>query len=130
MSRITTDLFDIAEFSHHCPEEFFIAGIKVIASFSILASINLTLTVATFVAIPLIFFGTIYFRRKMRSAFSERRVIAGDVNAQTETTLLGIRVVKSFVREDFEKEKFSSLQSNIEKFIDETGNWRDPDDQE
>lgn len=107
MSRITTDLFDIAEFSHHCPEEFFIAGIKVIASFSILASINLTLTVATFVAIPLIFFGTIYFRRKMRAAFKERRVIAGDVNAQTETSLLGIRVVKSFANEELEKEKFN-----------------------
>lgn len=107
MSRITTDLFDIAEFSHHCPEEFFIAGIKVVASFSILASINLTLTVATFVAIPLIFFGTIYFRRKMRAAFKERRVIAGDVNAQTETSLLGIRVVKSFANEELEKEKFN-----------------------
>ena len=27
MSRITSDLFDITEFAHHCPEEFFIAGI-------------------------------------------------------------------------------------------------------
>ena len=107
MSRITTDLFDISEFSHHCPEEFFIAGIKVVASFSILASINLTLTVATFIAIPLIFFGTIYFRRKMRTAFKERRVIAGDVNAQTETALPGIRVVKSFANEELEKEKFN-----------------------
>lgn len=107
MSRITTDLFDIAEFSHHCPEEFFIAGVKVVASFAVLASINLTLTVATFVAIPLIFFGTIYFRRKMRAAFKERRVIAGDVNAQTETALLGIRVVKSFANEELEKEKFN-----------------------
>ena len=107
MSRITTDLFDIAEFSHHCPEEFFIAGIKIVASFSILASINFTLTLATFITIPLIFFGSIYFRRKMRAAFKERRVIAGDVNAQTETSLLGIRVVKSFANEELEREKFN-----------------------
>lgn len=115
MSRITTDLFDIAEFSHHCPEEFFIAGVKVVASFSILASINLTLTVSTFVAIPLIFFGTIYFRRKMRAAFKERRVIAGDVNAQTETTLLGIRVVKSFGNEELEKEKFNKESTALSR---------------
>lgn len=107
MSRITTDLFDIAEFSHHCPEEFFIAGIKIVASFSILASINFTLTLATFITIPLIFFGSIYFRRKMRAAFKERRVIAGNVNAQTETSLLGIRVVKSFANEELEREKFN-----------------------
>ena len=27
ISRITTDLFDIAEFAHHCPEEYFIAAV-------------------------------------------------------------------------------------------------------
>lgn len=113
MSRITTDLFDIAEFSHHCPEEFFIAGVKIIASFTVLASINLTLTLATFIMIPFIFFGSIHFRRKMRAAFKERRVIAGDVNAQTETTLLGIRVVKSFANEELEKEKFNKESENL-----------------
>ena len=29
MGRITNDLFDVTEFAHHCPEEFFIAGIKI-----------------------------------------------------------------------------------------------------
>lgn len=120
MSRITTDLFDIAEFSHHCPEEFFIAGVKVTASFIILSSINLPLTLATFVMIPLIFFGSIYFRRKMRAAFKQRRVIAGDVNAQTETTLLGIRVVKSFSNEDIEKEKFNKESTKLSKVQQES----------
>lgn len=115
MSRITTDLFDISEFSHHCPEEFFIAGIKVVASFAVLSSINPLLTVSTFIAIPLIFWGSRYFRKKMRNAFKERRVIAGDVNASTETTLLGIRVVKSFASEDTEKAKFNRHSSDLAK---------------
>ena len=38
MGRITNDLFDVTEFSHHCPEEFFIAGIKGIVSFYFLTS--------------------------------------------------------------------------------------------
>lgn len=115
MSRITTDLFDIAEFSHHCPEEFFIAGVKIIVSFCVLTSINPLLTVSTFIAIPIIFYGTIYFRRKMRDAFKERRVIAGDVNAQTETSLLGIRVVKSFGNETVETEKFNERSTDLAK---------------
>ncbi len=115
MSRITTDLFDIAEFAHHCPEEFFIAGLKVTVSFAVLSSINPLLTVSTFVAVPLIFFGSMYFRRKMRSAFKERRVITGDVNAQTETTLLGIRVVKSFANENLEREKFNAESTRLSK---------------
>ncbi len=113
MSRITTDLFDIAEFSHHCPEEFFIAGIKVVVSFAVLTTINPLLTVSTFVVIPLIFWGTMYFRRKMRKVFAERRVIAGDVNAQTETTLLGIRVVKSFGNESIERSKFNKESKRL-----------------
>lgn len=107
MSRITSDLFDVVEFAHHCPEEFLIAAIKVIASFVILTSINPILTIATFISIPFIFYGTMYFRRQMRTVFKQRRVIAGEVNAQTETSLLGIRVVKSFSNEQKEKEKFN-----------------------
>ncbi|MBQ6601674.1 MAG: ABC transporter ATP-binding protein, partial [Clostridia bacterium] len=113
MSRITTDLFDVVEFAHHCPEEFFIAGIKVVASFVILATINPLLTVSTFIAIPLIFYGTLYFRRQMRTVFKERRVIAGEVNAQTETSLLGIRVVKSFANEQTEKNKFNARSTEF-----------------
>lgn len=113
MSRITTDLFDVVEFAHHCPEEFFIAGIKVVASFVILATINPLLTISTFVAIPLIFYGTLYFRRKMRAIFKERRIIAGEVNAQTETSLLGIRVVKSFANEQTEKDKFNARSTEF-----------------
>ncbi|MBQ7295257.1 MAG: ABC transporter ATP-binding protein [Clostridia bacterium] len=113
MSRITTDLFDVVEFAHHCPEEFLIAGIKVIASFIILTAINPILTVATFISIPLIFYGTLYFRRKMRAVFKERRVIAGEVNAQTETSLLGIRVVKSFSNEKTEERKFNERSTEF-----------------
>lgn len=113
MSRITTDLFDVVEFAHHCPEEFFIAGIKVTASFIILAGINPLLTVSTFIAIPIIFYGSLYFRRKMRRIFKERRVIAGEVNAQTETSLLGIRVVKSFANEQTETDKFNARSTEF-----------------
>mgnify|MGYP003314260526 FL=1 len=52
MSRITSDLFDVTEFAHHCPEEFFIAGIKIVASFSILAFMNVPLTRIMFAVLP------------------------------------------------------------------------------
>lgn len=113
MSRITTDMFEVAEFSHHCPEEFFIAGVKITASFIILASINLPLAACAFVVLPFMFLGTRYFRKKMREAFRKRREIAGDVNAQTENSLLGIRVVKSFSGEEAESEKFKKESTSL-----------------
>ena len=54
MSRITNDLFDVTEFAHHCPEEFFIAGVKIVISFILLSRINIALTTIIFIFIPLI----------------------------------------------------------------------------
>ena len=108
MSRITNDMFDVSEFAHHCPEEFFIAAVKIIVSFAILGSINLPLTITSFAMLPLMFFGTMYFRKKMHITFKSRRERAGEVNAQTETALLGIRVIKSFTRESSECKKFNA----------------------
>ncbi len=107
MSRLTNDLFDITEFSHHCPEEFFIASVKIIGSFIILSRINLLLTVLIFMLLPLMLISAIIFRRKMKAAFKEQRQQIGELNSDLEDNLLGIRVVKSFANEDIEREKFS-----------------------
>ena len=53
MARITSDLFDVTEFAHHCPEEFFVAGLKIAVSFVILCTINIPLTLLVFVLVPL-----------------------------------------------------------------------------
>ena len=107
MSRITTDLFDVTEFSHHFPEEVFIAAIKISASFIILLGVNVWLTLAMFAVLPLMLLVTYRIRIKMRDAFKEQRKCCGDLNAAVEDSLLGIRVVKSFANEEIEKEKFA-----------------------
>ncbi len=106
MSRITNDLFEVTEFAHHCPEEFFIAGIKIIVSFIILANINIWLTLIVFIFVPIMLLVCTPFRMKMKNGFAESRVVVGEINSQVEDSLLGIRVVKSFANEDIEKEKF------------------------
>ena len=106
MARITSDLFDITEFSHHCPEEFFIAGIKIVGSFVILAQINLPLTGILFAVLPLMLIAVVFFRKKMKKAFKYQREQVGEMNALVEDSLLGVRVVKSFANEDIEQEKF------------------------
>ncbi|MDN5308068.1 MAG: ATP-binding cassette, subfamily bacterial [Eubacteriaceae bacterium] len=106
MSRITTDLFDVTEFAHHCPEEFFIAALKIGLSFAILGSINIWLTLIVFMALPVMVLATTYFRRQMRKQMMRSRVQTGEINAQVEDSLLGIRVVKSFANENVEEIKF------------------------
>ena len=114
MSRITTDLFDVTEFAHHCPEEFFIAGIKIVCSFIILCTMSVPLTLIIFSVIPIMIAVLIYFRFRMKKNFSESRKHIGELNSQVEDSLLGIRVVKSFAREELEQDKFDK---GNEKFL-------------
>lgn len=106
MSRITNDLFDVTEFAHHCPEEFFIAFIKALAAFIILAQVNLPLTVIIFAVVPVMVVCCTYFNLKMRAAFKKQRQHIGELNAKIEDNLLGNRVVRAFANQDIEIEKF------------------------
>ncbi len=106
MSRLTSDLFDVTEFAHHMPEEMLIAFIKIIGCFIIFADMNIWFTLLIFAMFPLILFMTKRNRQKMRETFKDSRHQIGEINAITEDSLLGIRVVQSYANEDIEKEKF------------------------
>ena len=106
MARITSDLFDVTEFAHHCPEEFLIAAIKITVPFVILLGINPVLTLIIFLMLPIMLVLARHFNKKMRAAFKESRHQVGEINAQVEDSLLGIRVVKSFANEPMEIDKF------------------------
>ncbi len=106
MGRITNDLFEVTEFAHHCPEEFFIAAIKIVISFIILAQINLPLTLMIFVFVPVMTIVCRIINKKMRRTFSEQRHQIGELNAKIEDSLLGQKVVKAFTNEALESAKF------------------------
>ncbi len=108
MGRITNDLFDVTEFSHHCPEEFFIAGIKIVVSFIILCQSSVALTLILFACVPLMILCCVPFNLRLRAAFRGQRQQIGELNARIEDNLLGERVVKAFANEEVEREKFES----------------------
>ena len=114
ISRITTDLFDITEFAHHCPEEYFIAAVKIIVSFTVLIQVNIPLTLLLFALIPLMLVCAMKFRVRMRNAFKWQRSELGEINSHVEDSLLGIRVSKSFANEDVEEKRF---EEGNEKFL-------------
>lgn len=107
MGRITSDLFDVTEFAHHCPEEFFIAAIKIVVSFIILSFSSLPLTILIFACLPLMLFLSIRLNHRFRNATKKQRIELGNLNARIEDSLLGQRVVKAFTSEDIELEKLA-----------------------
>ncbi|MDP3058107.1 MAG: ABC transporter ATP-binding protein, partial [bacterium] len=105
-SRVTNDLFDIAELAHHGPEDLFTASMLLIGSFIIMARTNLRLSLIVFAFVPVMLLFSIRQSRSMRGAFKSMRSKVGDINAQLEDSLSGIRVAKAFNNEWFEEKKF------------------------
>lgn len=106
MSRVINDLMEISELAHHGPEDIFISTIMLIGSFVILCTINIPLTILIFAFIPLLVWFSMKQRLRMSNAFMETRVTVGEVNANLENSISGIRVSKAFNNDDYEVEKF------------------------
>lgn len=107
MTRISNDTFDLAELYHHGPEDIVISLLNFIGAFIILININVKLALIALLFIPIMGVYGFHFSKKMYGALRKSSAKIGDINAQVEDTLAGIRVVKSFTNEDVEKEKFS-----------------------
>lgn len=107
MTRITNDTFALAELYHHGPEDIVVTCLTVVGAFIILLKINVALTLIIFLFLPLMAIYALYFNKKMNRALRSSKERIGDINAQVEDTLAGIRVVKSFTNEDVEKRKFA-----------------------
>lgn len=120
MGRITNDLFDVTEFAHHCPEEFFIAGVKILVSFIILSTVNIWLTLIIFAVVPVMLIVCMKINRRNKKAFAKQRVQIGELNAQIENTLLGQKVVKAFANEELECEKFEEGNQKFYQIKKET----------
>ena len=114
MGRITNDLFDVTEFAHHCPEEFFIAFIKILASFIILCQASIPLTLAVFACVPLMGVVSVYLNGRLRARFRQQRIQIGELNATIEDSLLGQGVVKAFAAEEQERAKFEQGNKDFE----------------
>lgn len=107
MTRITNDTFALSELYHHGPEDIVISLLKMVGAFIILFLINIELSLIILLFMPVMAVYAWYFSKKMNAALRRSHERIGDINAQVEDTLAGIRVVKSFTNEAIEKEKFA-----------------------
>ncbi len=129
MSRITNDLLNLAELYHHGPEDYAIYTVRFVGAFLVLLGINVQLTLIVFAFLPVAVGFSLILSRQMNSAFRRNLERIGDVNAQVEDSLAGIRVVKSFANEPVELEKFQRendrfLVSRTDTYKKETTLWQ------
>lgn len=106
MTKMVSDLFDISEVAHHGPENLFLAFLKLIGSFALLMMVHVPLTLILVAVVIIMCIFSVFQNKRMKKAFSDNNKKIGNINAQLQDSLAGIRVVKSFANENVEKEKF------------------------
>jgi ATP-binding cassette, subfamily B, bacterial len=107
MNRITNDTFAMSELFHHGPEDVLISILKLIGAFGILITINVPLTIIIFLFLPFMAMYAFYFNNKMNISLRASKDRIGDISAQLEDSLAGIRVVQSFGNQRVETQKFA-----------------------
>lgn len=107
MTRLTNDSFALSELYHHGPEDIAISLLNFVGAFIILLNINVELTLIVLLFLPFMAVYVFHFNKKMKIALRRSKDRIGDINAQVEDTLSGIRVVKSFTNEEIERKKFA-----------------------
>ncbi|HIQ98981.1 MAG TPA: ABC transporter ATP-binding protein [Candidatus Scybalocola faecavium] len=122
MSKLVSDLFDIAEFAHHGPENLFISIIKIVGSFIFLFLINWRLAIPLLVLVIIMLLFSMSQNKRMQETFMDNRRKIGDVNSSLQDTLAGIRVVQSFANEDIERKKFQ--KSNHGFLLSKDANYK------
>ena len=113
ITRLTTDVTNvqmafmmIIRIAVRCP-------IMLICAWVLTFTINPKLALIFLIVIPILAGGVLLIMRTAHPVF-ERVIKKYDwLNNVVEENLLGIRVVKSFVREDYEKEKFGKVSNEI-----------------
>jgi ATP-binding cassette subfamily B protein len=107
MSRITNDLQEISEMAHHGPENIFTSAVMLVLSAILLARINAELTIIVYCTLPLAILFVMLIRGRQLHAFEMNRIKIGEINADVETSVAGIRVTKAYSGIDKELKKFN-----------------------
>ena len=115
ITRLTTDVTNV-QFSIQMILRMIVrAPMMMIIAFVMAIIINWQISMVFVVLIPFLGFFLIFIVNKVHPTFVRIFNAYDDLNASVEENLDGMRVVKSFGREDFEKEKFGKVSYFIYK---------------
>ena len=113
MSRISNDLFNIAEVAHHGPEDVVISLLTIIGAYLLMFIINAPMATVSIIPLPVMAIYGIVFNRKLKKRNRAIRKSISEINVTAENSIQGIREVKAFSQEGFQEKKFSSSNEKL-----------------
>ena len=113
LSRITSDIVEISELTFKGPNDLLVCSISMLGTIFMMLYLNPFL--GSIIGVLLLFKAvhSVFVNRKMKSAFRRSRTKSGEVSAQAEEALSGIRLVKAFANEPLELERFMRKSNEL-----------------
>ena len=113
LSRITSDIVEVSELTFKGPNDLLVCSISMLGTIVMMLYLNPYL--GSIIGVLLIFKAvhSVYVNRKMKKAFRRSRAKSGEVSAQAEEALSGIRLVKAFANEPLELERFMRKSNEL-----------------
>ncbi len=115
ISKCTSDVNLLKEFLGNNFQYFIGQCVTFSFSFIILFIINAELAFFVLIISPALFYVLLKFRRKLRPVFKKSREKYADLTHVIQESVQGINIIKSFGRESYELEKFSSENDSYYK---------------
>lgn len=109
MSRMINDIGKVTDCVNHAPEDIFVSVLTIAGSFSVLMTLSPQLALIGFIPVPVMVFYSARYGSRFLKGFTAINDSTADINARVENSIAGIRVVRSFAREKYEKEVFDGL---------------------
>ncbi len=109
MSRMINDIGKVTDCVNHAPEDIFVSVLTIAGSFSILMTLSPQLALIGFIPVPVMIFYSARYGSRFLKGFTAINDSTADINARVENSIAGIRVVRSFAKEKYEKEVFDGL---------------------
>ncbi|MEJ2737610.1 MAG: ABC transporter ATP-binding protein [Anaerolineae bacterium] len=107
MSRVTNDVNALEHFVTHGSALTAVDLLRLFGGAAILFVLDARLAVLVLLPVPILAISLRYFNTRIRPVYRHVRARLGDINAQLQDSLSGIRVVQAFVQEEQELARFA-----------------------
>ena len=111
VQRATSDVDAVRRFFAEQVPGIIRIGLLFIINFIILLFLDAELALLSIIAVPLIAIISIFFFKQIFKAYDDFQNHQGKMTARIQENLSGIRVVRAFARQDWEKDKFEKINS-------------------
>ncbi|MDO5787317.1 MAG: ABC transporter ATP-binding protein [Phascolarctobacterium sp.] len=113
LSRITSDIVEVSELTFRGPNDVFVCGISMVGTIAVMLYMNPLLGGLISALLLVKTVHTVVINKKMKACFRRSRQKAGEVSAQAEEALSGIRLTKAFANEELELGRFMAKSKEL-----------------